>query len=1652
MKLSRFFAASALALCISIGVKAQQPYGGCWFPDEVINWSPSKDTDAKFNRSRIPLQARISTNEGSGQVESATITNKMCSLTPSQGDNNFLGYQPTYWQYMDKFINWGGAGNEGIFVLPPAGTIDAAHLNGVKILGTLFFMPRTIGGRDGWIEAMLTKDESGSYPYAVKMYEIAKYFGFDGWFINKELDNGKRVDEWGDFIKCFCETAVAAGDTQMEIQWYDAHNSPTMEILQKHQNISQFLEYGSTGDKSEYASELGCSANDLLHRLYSGIECSQAGLYGFTMPSEGSVALFTPEQATYKSYTDNLWADPANTVGEKAYNLQAAVFERERNTWEGFSGFKGVASTVEPMSVITSMPFVSSFCTGLGKYRFVKGEKLNTQDWYSTSVQSILPTWRTDLDGMTVGYDYDEAYNHGNSFRLSGNLTSGTHIWRLFKTAIPVTNGGTLRIVYKTNGAEPVAILSGNRQSAPATKTVNGWTVAEYNLSALNGTTISEIGLQISAASDNASYKLLLGEIAVLPAGYSPETPSVTDVEMVAGMNDRSGDLRLSWSYDYNNDFDHFDIYLTNGSRRNLVGQTRGEGFYVPRFTKIDSNAVKAELVAVMKDGSSHSVKTLDTSFHVAEAPKVTVSPMKSYAKVGEIVTLTAVGTDTPTSYQWNLPSTVELVNGKLTDATIEVETKAEGKQEVSVVVTNAQGSSTFKGVAFEVLSDVAYKEIHNVAAGKPILCSRAVTGSADYLVDGDTAPSAKDNAWGDISTNPWVVVDLKTPHTVYDFTIYDNHSLYKGGEDNIGNYRIFVSDDAENWTEIVDARDVVEENIHHAYVVPTVARYVKLQPYDDKRMTCRLFEFEISGRDNSRVAIEAPHTINLQPKQTQTVTVSYNLNGEAAADNFGLTLSASNSFVSLSEPKDDGNGHFTFDITAANRIGMSELTVSLSNGDVLRQTFVDVILDTADAKNVVAGTDVEMRKYDHDYSSGATYKAQQTGNLTDGNTTAEGLTEDMYDMPCTGRNDLWAVFANPQLFSVGKVKIYLPASNKGESDNGKEGYVNNNISIRISKDGINWDIVKEFKNLKEVSELTCYFPEIDPCVYLAVVCDVNTYFYPSLAEIEVYEQPAAEGPSIQPIVLDTETLTYDVIAENTPIDQYSDVKFNNYYTFYTSNVLVDKAISSAVSRIIVSKKGTKFELGDYAGKNAFNLDNKSEKTLKFAEPVTAEKLYILSTATRSRDITMKVLYSDGTTSEEYTQEIVRGNNSGEDYAFEGIGTIDSDSKYYESYGLTEVELTADADKEAAGVVFSAQKTPEFWVLAISGLVDPNATKMRVKPDVERLVLAPATSQDIVLSYNLNGEERQANFALKAEVTSSCVSLGQPVEDASNATFTVSVIAGNDFGSGVIEFTLVNGENEKKCKVPVAVNVPAEFSGWNSDIIAEALPAMDHVTDEADGDELGFFTTSVAADGALADDSRVVTTVSGTKFILAPFDENNALKLDSYDEMTLDADILEACESVAILAVTNLNDDIKVYATYGDGSKTEETTLTVNKLTDDFDAAFRPLMINVSSYSWTYEIDEITKDNVSLTELLLPLDNTKELKSVSFTSGSYRASTYILALAKNRTSGINNVKGSIADRRIVGIYDLQGVKVDNPATGIYIVRYSDNSVRKVIVK
>ena len=165
MKLNRLILAAVAALFVQSSY-AQQPYGGCWHPDDIKNWSPETDKDAKFNRSRVPLAERFkeptlmkanSQQYYEGQICNAPILFPTCSMCPSQGAYNFLGYQPTYWQYMDKLVYWAGSASEGIIIPPPAGSIDAAHQSGVKVLGQVFFPPYAFGGNQAWVRQMLTK-------------------------------------------------------------------------------------------------------------------------------------------------------------------------------------------------------------------------------------------------------------------------------------------------------------------------------------------------------------------------------------------------------------------------------------------------------------------------------------------------------------------------------------------------------------------------------------------------------------------------------------------------------------------------------------------------------------------------------------------------------------------------------------------------------------------------------------------------------------------------------------------------------------------------------------------------------------------------------------------------------------------------------------------------------------------------------------------------------------------------------------------------------------------------------------------------------------------------------------------------------------------------------------------------------------------------------------------------------------------------------------------------------------------------------------------------------------------------------------------------------------------------------------------------------
>lgn len=111
-----------------------------------------------------------------------------------------------FWQYVDYWSPWHGSATVrtpealydpatsdwrtrnfefGIVDIPNAAYTNAAHRNGVKSIGTIYFDPTFRPGFT-FAEAFDKDPNSEGYIIAEKLVEMARYFGFDGYFLNEE--------------------------------------------------------------------------------------------------------------------------------------------------------------------------------------------------------------------------------------------------------------------------------------------------------------------------------------------------------------------------------------------------------------------------------------------------------------------------------------------------------------------------------------------------------------------------------------------------------------------------------------------------------------------------------------------------------------------------------------------------------------------------------------------------------------------------------------------------------------------------------------------------------------------------------------------------------------------------------------------------------------------------------------------------------------------------------------------------------------------------------------------------------------------------------------------------------------------------------------------------------------------------------------------------------------------------------------------------------------------------------------------------------------------------------------------------------------------------------------------------------------------------
>lgn len=634
-----------------------QPYASYWFPNEILDWDPETDPDARFNRATVPLQKRVSDpalkanpNARAGEGEVASLVSfAPTSDNPSQGslDENYYAFG--HWQYIDTLVFWGGSAVEGLILAPNPTVIDAAHRNGVKVYGTVFFPPVAYGGKIDWVHDFVAKSGS-TYPVVDKLVEVAEYYGFEGWFINQETTGGDAA------LATELRDAMTHGREQgLEFMWYDAMtesgaiswqnaltdvNDAFLGSARKPVADSMFLNFWwSNSQRLEESRDHARSLRRSEYDLHAGIDTEANGYHtnvdwDALFPADEShvtsLGIYRPEW-TWKSSSG-----PAD------------FRERDSRYWVGANGdpsdtatsspWKGLANYLAESTPVTQKPFVTSFNTGNGDAYHVLGEQVHTGGWNNLSLQDVPPTyqWVVSSTGtkLTPSLDFTDAYEGGSTLRLNGTLDA-TNTVRLYQTRLKVAQDTRLSAVVKTPQAgathlsaavtftdAPDAFIPLDLGSTSGT----GWERRVLDLSEYAGKTIAQIGLRASAAEAVPSYDIKVGQLAVYDGTVDRVAPP-TDLT-VLGSTDVSASqqtLRLAWTPSAKGTVHHYEVYRRNpDGSRTLLGATPNDAYFVPQLHRVGTEtSVTVEVEAVSTEYGRSTAATTTVTWSGA-APATT--------------------------------------------------------------------------------------------------------------------------------------------------------------------------------------------------------------------------------------------------------------------------------------------------------------------------------------------------------------------------------------------------------------------------------------------------------------------------------------------------------------------------------------------------------------------------------------------------------------------------------------------------------------------------------------------------------------------------------------------------------------------------------------------------------------------------------------------------------------------------------------------------------------------------------------------------------------------------------------------------------------------------------------------------------------------
>lgn len=236
-------------------------------------------------------------------------------------------------------------------------------------------------------------------------------------------------------------------------------------------------------------------------------------------------------------------------------------------------------------------------------------------------------------------------------------------------------------------------------------------------------------------------------------------------------------------------------------------------------------------------------------------------------------------------------------------------------------------------------------------------------------------------------------------------------------------------------------------------------------------------------------------------------------------------------------------------------------------------------------------------------------------------------------------------------------------------------------------------------------------------------------------------------------------------------------------------------------------------------------------------------------------------------------------------------------------------------------------------------------------------------------------------------------------------------------------------------------------SGYNADVVVEALPASSHADNAGDGADNTFYSAGLKASGGLPTDG-IVNAPSGANFQLGDYAASNALVIKTGEGGDLIFGAPITTSQLYILATSgDGSSDLTATPLYSDGSQGEGIALTVAdwsvKSLSGEEAISGLSRINkrTDTYSQSFAF--------CLFDHAIGTDKSRKLRGVRLTSTrGGRALVMGVAYKVVQTVGIDSP--ATRELKAVGYYTPNGVRIARPGSGITIVKYSDGSVKKIV--